>query len=394
MGKHDTDLVRLAAEHVFELFKGANPDVPLVYHGFNRTRELVVSCKDIAKGCKLEDDELQTLLLAAWFHDAGYAVGLDGDERKGIELCREFLARQQASATLRDRVIACLAGVNGNGAAASRIATAGDDVLHDAILMSLASKSYLQDAELLRLEIERRRGKLYTDVEWTQECIAFFDHHPFHTRYAQLEYNDRRAANLVGLHKLLRKQVEEAAEERAEQARVSKGVGKTVESIFYYLTKLQVGLVGLADRRTSTMIHVNAIMISIVIGLLLRHFDSERYLLVPTVVLLTVNLVAIFVSIYSMRSARSTLVKDEWRIHDANLLLFTNDTPLSLPEYAQRIKRLALDVPGLQASMIEHLYFVRKMLVDRQRALRITYDVFIYGLALSLLVFAVAWMRR
>ena len=142
------------------------------------------------------------------------------------------------------------------------------------------------------------------------------------------------------------------------------------------------------------MIHVNAIMISIVIGLLLRHFDSERYLLVPTVVLLTVNLVAIFVSIYSMRSARSTLVKDEWRIHDANLLLFTNDTPLSLPEYAQRIKRLALDVPGLQASMIEHLYFVRKMLVDRQRALRITYDVFIYGLALSLLVFAVAWMRR
>src|SRR5437868_5170458 len=203
MGKHDTDLVRLAAEHVFELFKGANPDVLL-----------------------------------------------------------------------------------------------------DAILMSVASKSYLQDAELLRLEIERRRGKLYTDVEWTQECIAFFDHHPFHTRYAQLEYNDRRAANLVGLHKLLRKQVEEAAEERAEQARVSKGVGKTVESIFYYLTKLQVGLVGLADRRTSTMIHVNAIMISIVIGLLLRHFDSERYLLVPTVVLLTVNLVAIFVSIYSMRSAR------------------------------------------------------------------------------------------
>ena len=139
MGKHDTDLVRLAAEHVFELFKGANPDIPLVYHGFNRTRELVVSCKDIAKGCKLEDDELRTLLLAAWFHDAGYAVGLDGDERKGIELCREFLARQQASATLRDRVIACLDGVNGNGAAASRIATVGDDVLHDAVLMSLAS---------------------------------------------------------------------------------------------------------------------------------------------------------------------------------------------------------------------------------------------------------------
>ena len=43
---------------------------------------------------------------------------------------------------------------------------------------------------------------------------------------------------------------------------------------------------------------------------------------------------------------------------------------------------------------MEHLYFVRKMLLDRQRALRITYDVFIYGLAFSLLVFAVALLRR
>jgi len=42
---------------------------------------------------------------------------------------------------------------------------------------------------------------------------------------------------------------------------------------------------------------------------------------------------------------------------------------------------------------MEHLYFVRKMLLDRQRALRITYDVFIYGLALSLVVFAVALLR-
>jgi len=394
MGKHDTDLVRVAAEHVFELFRGANPDTPLVYHGFNRTRELVVACKDIAKGCKLENDELEPLLLAAWFHDAGYAVGLDGDERKSVELCRDFLARHRAPTPLRDHVIARLDGANGDGASAPRIATAGDDVLHDAILTSLACKSYLQDVELLRLETERRQGKLYSDVEWTQQCIAFFDRHPFRTRYAQLEYNEGRAANLVALHKLLRKQVEEAAEERAEQARISKGLGKNVESIFYYLTKIQIGLVGLADHRTSTMIHVNAIMISIVVGLLLRRLESERYLLAPTVVLLTVNLIVIFISIYSMRSARSTLLKDEWRIHDANLLLFTNDTPLPLPEYAERIKRLALDVPGLQKSMIEHLYFVRKVLVVRQRALRRTYDVFIYGLALSLIFFGVAWMRR
>ena len=155
-----------------------------------------------------------------------------------------------------------------------------------------------------------------------------------------------------------------------------------------------MGLVGLADRRTSTMIHVNAIMISIVVGLLFRRVDSERYLIVPTLVLLVVNLVVIFVSIYSMRAARSSLSGEEAQAHDSNLLAFTNDSSVSLQEYAARINHLALDVPALQKTMIEQMYFVRKMLLARQRAMRLTYDVFIYGLAVSVLVFAVALVGR
>ncbi len=391
MGKHDNDLVQKASEHVFELFRSAKPEVPLVYHGFRRTRELVDACKDVAKGCKLADGDVDVVLLAAWFHDAGFAAGFDADRRRSVEICREFLVRHEGRKSLADRVIACLDGPDGARRQPER---ALQDVLHDGLLIQLAHKNYLEDSELLRLELERRKGRLYSDVEGTQHCISFIDSHPYRTRYAQLEYNDRRAANLVRLHKMLRRQVEEAGEERAEQAKISKGVGKTVESIFYYLTKIQVGLVGLADRRTSTMIHVNAIMISIVIGLLLRRIESERYLLAPTLVLLMVNLVAIFVSIYSMRSARASMLRDEARVHDANLLLFTNDVALSLPEYFERMNRMALDVPGLQKAMIEHLYFVRRMLSDRQRALRITYDIFIYGLALSLIVFAVALIRR
>jgi hypothetical protein len=44
--------------------------------------------------------------------------------------------------------------------------------------------------------------------------------------------------------------------------------------------------------------------------------------------------------------------------------------------------------------MIEHLYFVRELLVERGPALRITCDVFIHGLALAMLAFAVALARR
>ena len=33
MAKDDPDIVRLAAQHVFELFQKANADAPLIYHG-------------------------------------------------------------------------------------------------------------------------------------------------------------------------------------------------------------------------------------------------------------------------------------------------------------------------------------------------------------------------
>jgi HD superfamily phosphodiesterase len=389
MGKHDLELVRDASKHVFELYRGAAADTPLLYRGFTRTREVVDACKDIAKGCKLEEDDVEVVLLAAWFHDAGYAVGTDGDRTRSVEVCRSFLGDK--SNGLSERVLSCMEGA---GQTAGEKRSVRDDVLYDALLAPLASKSYVNDAELLRLETERREGRLYSDVDWTQHCISFFEQHPFRTRYAQMEYSARRAENLVKLHRQLRRQVDELAENRSERAKSDKGAAKTVEGIFYYLTKIQVGLVGLADRRTSTMVHVNAIMISLIIGLLLRRLESERYLLPPTLVLLSVNLIVIFISIYSMRSARSSVLRQEERTHESNLLLFTNEVPLSLPDYVDRMKRITLDGPGLQNTMLEHLYFVRKMLLDRQRALRITYDVFIYGLALSIAVFAVALIRR
>src|SRR2546422_846786 len=104
MGKHDNDIVQKASEHVFELFRSAKPEVPLVYHGFRRTRELVDACKDVAKGCKLADGDVDVVLLAAWFHDAGYAAGFDADRRRSVEICREFLVRHEGRKSLADRV--------------------------------------------------------------------------------------------------------------------------------------------------------------------------------------------------------------------------------------------------------------------------------------------------
>jgi uncharacterized membrane protein len=392
MAKHDAPIVRLAAQHVFEIFRNVGPDNPLVFHNFGRTRELVDASRDVAKGAKLDDGDVTPLLLAAWFHDTGYAAGPQGNRKQSAEIARAFLAEQRQPQQLADEVAATIQASDSPSPDKPV-----QEVLHDALLVPIANKNYLAVAEQFRLERERRNGEVHSDVEWSNICIAFFDNHHFRTRYAQLEYNGRRATNLVRLHKLLRQQVGEAADLDAQEAKVTKGVGKTVENIFDSITRNQVQLFKIADRRTSTMIQVNAIMITLVVGLLLRRVDEDRRLMIPTLLLLAVNLVTMLISIYSMRVGRSGLRRilgPDAAVHDQNVLAFTNDAPWTLEEYRGRMNRLATNWPALQQTLVEDMYFIRKLLIERAKALKISYDVFIGGLAISLVAFALALLRR
>jgi hypothetical protein len=384
MGKRHNGIVQQAAEHVFELFHTASTDNGLLFHCFKRSRDVVAACKEIARESGLDDDDTRIVLLAAWFHDAAYAVVPDGDRHKGIELARAFLAERSQSEELIESVAACIASAQGS-AHDDRL----QEVLHDALLSPLADKDFIRQADLFRLEQERRTGKRFTDAEWTQQCIDFVEHHRYRTRYAQIEYDQRREANLMKLYKLLRKQQEEAAEQKAEEAKAAKGAGKTVESVFYFLTKMTVQVMTLADRRTSTMIHVNAIMISAVVALLLRKIEEQRYLLAPTLVLLAVNLVVIFIAVYSMRFERPAPLRP-----GPGATIFTFDPGTSMQQYEEAMSMLAADGPTMQKAMIDQLYVTRKMLLRRGQALKITYDVFIFGLALSLGVFAFVLIRQ
>ena len=397
MSKHNGVLVRDARDHVFTLFRAAK-DVPLEYHHFARTRETVDACKEIIKGGKLDDEARDVALLGAWFYDACYATG-NGDHGKSLELCLQFLDEQHARHPTHDQIAACFRGADGvEGIAPDGVPEDRDapsDVLHDARLAVLARKDYVQRAELLRSELQRRSGETVSDVEWTQRCIAFFDAHAYRTRFAQLVYGPDRAVNLARLQKLLRKQQREFEQEkRADESSVARRLGRSAEILFYHFTRIQIGLVGMADRRTGTMVHVNAIMISIVVALLARRIQTDRDLLLPTVLLLSVNLAVVFLSLYSMRGGRRSLPAEEARVQDANLLVFTNETPASLSEYTEHMSGLVADPAQFQRRVLEHLYFIRKMLLRRAKALRLTYDVFIYGLTLAIVAFIVTLARR
>jgi hypothetical protein len=142
------------------------------------------------------------------------------------------------------------------------------------------------------------------------------------------------------------------------------------------------------------MIHVNAIMISVVVALLARRIETDRDLLVPTVFLLVVNLVVVFLSVNSMRGTGEQVAGEDARVLGSNLISFLNEKPLPLSEYTTRMSEMVADAPEFQRRVLEHLYFARKVIQVRGKMLRLTYHVFIYGITLAVIGFVVVLARR
>src|SRR5215467_816359 len=135
MSKHDKDLVRNAADHVFTLFRDASRDGALTYYGYDRTRELTRSCRKIAKGCGLADSEMRIALFAAWFHGVGRTKGPHTNGVESAAVARQFLAAQGEPADLADAVETCMRAADGGV-----LENAAQEVLHDALLVPTAGK--------------------------------------------------------------------------------------------------------------------------------------------------------------------------------------------------------------------------------------------------------------
>src|SRR5215470_16694726 len=108
MAKPENQIVRLASDHVFSLFRQPDASSAASFRGFKHSRDVVSAAKEIAKGSDLDAEDTRTVVLAAWFVDAAYAVAPDGERRNGTELARDFLLRNGQPESLVNEVIECI----------------------------------------------------------------------------------------------------------------------------------------------------------------------------------------------------------------------------------------------------------------------------------------------
>lgn len=369
------------------------------YHNLAHTMEVVESVEEIGVNSGLTKDEMEIVLIAAWFHDVGFCVAYEDHEENSMKLAEEFLTKQNYDPKQIQQINECIA-VTKLGNTPENLM---QKVIMDADMLHLGKKGFSKKEAALRNEWEAVLGKNYSEVEWVRQNIDFIGSHGFYTDYANEKYETRRQKNIKKLQKKLRQAVDETVNEQKEVI-THKGIevvkqpkmkrpDRGVETVFRITSRNHISLSSIADSKANMMISVNAIIISILISTLVNKLAEYQYLIIPTVILISVSLTTI---IFAVLSTRPKVTKGEVSLADiergkGNLLFFGNFFKMSLEDYEFGMMKLMNDAEYLYNSMTRDVYFLGIVLEQKYRFLRICYDIFAIGLVVSVVAFIIAF---
>lgn len=192
-----TNIVEKASRFSQKLLKEKLPSAN-IYHNLNHTKQVVKNAKEIASNCDLTENEMEIILLSAWFHDTGFIKKYEDHENVSAEIADEFLSNNSYSKKRISKVKECIIKTNINYMPENKL----EKILCEADLLYLSKPNFIPQANLLRKEWENI-GIKYSDKEWLQLNINFMKSRPLFTKYVKEKYFKQREKNIKTLELLL-----------------------------------------------------------------------------------------------------------------------------------------------------------------------------------------------
>ena len=81
--------IKKAENYIIDLFNNKLDNI-FLYHNLAHTQRVVSKAKELAETAKLTTNELEKLLIAAWFHDAGFTVNPKNHEEESSKIVLQF----------------------------------------------------------------------------------------------------------------------------------------------------------------------------------------------------------------------------------------------------------------------------------------------------------------
>lgn len=164
-----------------------------------------------------------------------------------------------------------------------------------------------------------------------------------------------------------------------------------IETLFRITSKNHLTLSAIADKKANILISINAVIISIILTVVVKRISGEQELIIPSMILLIVSLATIIFATIATRPKVSSgnITQQDIMQKKGNLLFFGNFYKMTLDEYEKAMDAVMNDREYLYLSMIRDVYSVGSVLIKKYRNLNIAYNIFMYGLVISVLTFLI-----
>ncbi|MDB4925046.1 Pycsar system effector family protein [Mucilaginibacter sp.] len=395
-----TKLLQQVKKFVLSYYK-THFDPKFTYHNADHTNDVVAAAKKIAGHYQLNDEDSFAVLTAAWFHDIAYSTGPTDHEAKSVIIAMDFLKGFNLHDDLQKNIMDCIL--------ATKLPQTPADILQciicDADLFHFGTADFQRKSKLLRKEFNALYDTDMSKAEWRKKSIQLMEEHEYHTDYCRLLLNEKKERNLRELKEKL--YIQEDKFEQLEEPTIAspednmhvfkngknkQELSKGVETMFRLTSSNHQRLSNMADSKAHIMISVNAIIISLLLSLLLRNIATHHNQIIPAIMLLTVNLVTIVFSILATRPniSRGTFTEKDIDDRSVNLLFFGNFYKMDFDDYKQGMVTLINDNEFLYGSLIRDVYAQGIVLGRKYRLLRVSYNVFMFGLVVSVIAFVIS----
>lgn len=383
-----------------------------LFHNIDHTKDVVKAATLLADHYQLSAEERLVVQLAAWFHDTGYSSGTARwHERMSKEVATDFLQQHQADAAIIEKVGNCIMATQWPQCPVNLT----EQILCDADLFHLGTDAFDEKNKLLRKELNTLFTQKISKKEWREKNILFLQQHRYFTDYArknlqpvkeqhlqellEKRQDDDQQEGIRHVPKVLAVKQEEPGGEVEVKAAVKETKAKVtrtergIATMFRIMSENHVNLSQMADSKANIMISVNTIVMSIMVSVLLGKLQFYPEYIVPTIILLAVCLSAVVYAILATRPnvTKGTFTEEDIKNKKVNLLFFGNFYNMSLHEYDWAMKEMMKDSEYLNSSMIKDIYFLGVVLARKYKFLRISYNIFMFGLILAILAFGVAF---
>jgi len=389
------NIIEQAENYVFALLKD-KLSISYTYHNFNHTVRVVLAAKQLVENEKVDAGTAEKIMVAAWFHDAGYTEGCTEHEECGTHIVERFLREQAKSEVYIEDVKEIIRATKID----REPVNLAQKIIKDADYFHFAADNYWELSELLREEWKLTQQKNYTDLEWAMGNRAMMVQcHRYYTDFAKANWQPKKEKNVIECQRIIQKLTEDKADSKSniKKKKLEKleRPERGIDTMFRVTLSNHTRLSDIADSKANILLSVNAIIISIALSTLVPKLDSpsNSHLIIPTFTMIMFSVLSIIFAILSTRPkvTSGTFTRKDIEDKKVNLLFFGNFYKMPIDEYQWAMNVMMKDRDYLYNSMIKDLYYLGLVLDRKYKLLRITYTIFMIGIIFSVIVFVIAF---